>query len=229
MTISLNRSQKKIIFIFVCFILLSSCDAPENKHSNRYISPKHVSLAQKLRFEVAQKLADQFNMMLVGEGGSLYDSIRELSLAFDVKGPLTQEKLRFMLVSSVAEFLSAINANQEVRPYLNIFPFTPKEIEITIVVNDQQGKNIYDPFIGMAIAREGNLFYRIFDSNHIYQLKDFIVESYDDALKASQLQTLHVSGISENGISQNSISIEIVENSLTLVDGMFYGSELHSH
>lgn len=177
----INRNIVKKYFIFVLIFVFHSCDKPGKGQSNQYVSPRYVILAEEIRYEVAMSLSKKFQMVPVGEGGSLYNCVRGLFLAFNIRGPLSKDQLRKILVNSVEEFVVAVNSNEEIRPYLKVYPFTSEEIEVSLVVVDKRGEEIYDPDIGSATARKGKLIYNITDKNDEFNYKSTISESYEDA------------------------------------------------
>lgn len=173
----------KKCFILTLILIICSCENSIRRNLNQHVSPQYVALAGKIRYEVAKKLAKEFHMEPVGEGGSFYDCVRELFLAFEIQGPLTKDQLRNILVYSVEECLSAVNNNEEIRPYLIVYPFTPQEIEIVLYVKGKRGGDIYDPDIGVASERQGKLEYMITDKTDTFKYKLTDTESYEDALK----------------------------------------------
>lgn len=173
------KKHFSLIFILVFY----SCSNSEKNPLDQHVSPQYVVLATKLRSEVANKLSKEFHMTPVGEGGSFYDCVREIFLAFEIQGPLTKDQLRNVLVNSVEELRSAVNSNEELRPYLIVYPFTSQEIEITLFVSSKWDGNIYDPDISSATARKGNLIYRTTDKSDTFKYKSKATESYEDALK----------------------------------------------
>ena len=59
--------------------------------------------------------------------------INNLGILFQVKRKLSIEQAREILVDCVQEFLTEINSNEEIRPYLENFPFTSKNIHIALL------------------------------------------------------------------------------------------------
>ncbi len=182
MRILINKNFIKNCFIFILAFVFHSCDRTMKTYSNQYIPPKYVVLAQEIRYEVAIRLAKKFQMVPIGEGGALCDCVKELFLAFNIQGPLSKDELRNILVDSVEEFIVAVNSNEEIRPYLKVYPFTSQEIKIDLYVIDKHGEEIYDPDISVASARKGKLSYKTTDRNDSFKTKSTVIESYEDAL-----------------------------------------------
>ena len=93
----------------------------------------------KIRADVAAKLAKRYNMRVIGIGGGLAGGVNRLGLSFQIRGPLSKEQLRAIIVDCVEEYLLPINTNERLRPSLKIYPFTADQIEIEIFVVDQSG------------------------------------------------------------------------------------------
>jgi len=90
---------------------------------------------------------------------------------------------RRLLVDSVEEYLSAINASEEVRPYLHEYPFTAQNVEIDIYFYGPDRHKVPAGEIMIAAAKRGKLTYYI-DVPEKYDLKAIYEETYEDALKA---------------------------------------------
>lgn len=170
----------RIYLILLLTILFYACN---NSKNYRHVSPRYVELADEIRSGMAQKLAEKYHMKAIGTVGGLAKCVNLLGLSFQIRGPLTQEQLRLIIIGCVEEFLSAVNADEEIRPYLCTYPFTAEGIEITVFVIDAQGRSLYDPDIGVASERRGALEYMITDKTDTFKYKSIISESYDDALK----------------------------------------------
>jgi hypothetical protein len=182
MLILINKNFLKKCFIFILVFVFYSCDRLAKTDSNQYVPPRYVVLAEEIQYEVAIKLAKKFQMVPIGEGGALCNCVNRLFLAFNIRGPLSKDQLQNILVDSVEEFIVAVNSNEEIRPYLKVYPFTANEIELDLYVIDKRGKEIYGPDISTVSARKGKLIYTITDRNDSFKTKSNITESYEDAL-----------------------------------------------
>ena len=107
--------------------------------SQKYIPAEYVVIVDQITADVAAKLANRYNMRVIGIGGGLAGGVNRLGLSFQIRGPLSKEQLRAIIVDCVEEFLLPINTNERLRPSLKIYPFTADQIEIEIFVVDQSG------------------------------------------------------------------------------------------
>ncbi|MEI8124351.1 MAG: hypothetical protein WCG42_01190 [Parachlamydiaceae bacterium] len=151
--------------------------------SNRHTPSKYVIMAHQIRTDVAEKLSKRYNMRVIGVRGGMAGSVNVIGLSFQILGPLSKEKLREILVDCVEEFLASINANEQIRPFLKNYPFTEKEIDITIFVVDASGRNVYDPDVLVATAFIGKIWYNTEDKDNEFKYKQEMEEDYQTALK----------------------------------------------
>lgn len=170
----------RIYLILLLSLLFCACNDSKN---NRYVPARYVEIADEILTEMEQKLSNKYHMRVTGTTAGLMKCVNLLGLSFKIRGPLTQEQLRVIIVGCVEEFLSTINANEEIRPYLRTYPFTAEGIEITIFMIDAQGRELYDPDIGVASQRHGELTYMTTDRTDTFKYKSIVSESYDDALR----------------------------------------------
>ena len=87
-----------------------------------------------------------------------------------------------MLINGIEEFLSVINSNEKLRPFLKKYPFTANEIAMGILVIDKNKRMVYDPHIGTAGLDRGRICFNTIDNNE-YEYKLTEMEDYETALK----------------------------------------------
>lgn len=116
-------------------------------------------------------------------GGGGEDRIWLMSLSFDRNSqPLTEEESRRLIVDVVNDYLKAVNKDEILRPYLREYPFTPKNIELTIYNSDEDGNRINYPFIDIVDNREGKIGYFTKEEGKEYGYKTEKYETYDEAV-----------------------------------------------
>lgn len=176
----------KLLVLF-CAIIPYMCTAM----NNHYMPPPYIAIADEITNDVAKTLCQKYSMRVVGIKGGMAGAVNVVGLHFQIQGPLTQERLREILIDSEEKFLTAINTNEEIRPYLKQFPFTTNELEIVIFVVDSQGREIFHPSINVVSVYSGKVVYHTLDQDDPYQYKTEIIEKYEDDLaivKAGQKQ-----------------------------------------
>lgn len=115
--------------------------------------PKYVEITHEVIKEAVDKLEKKHHLQLVGVGEGLMDRVNHLSLEFEFYEPLDRQTARKLLVECVNEFLEIINRNEEIRPYLKVYPFTPAEAEIVIFSVSENQEPFWDPYI-TVVANE---------------------------------------------------------------------------
>ena len=163
------------IFILMTFLLPSCSNMPD------YIPPRYVVVANEILKEMEDKLSQQYHMRVISNKAGLMKNVNLLGLGFQIRGPLTQEQLRVILVGCVEAFLSAVNSNEEIRPHLKTYPYTAKGINIGIFIIDSNGRGGSDPYIGVAQAYRGTLDYKTIDRTNGH--KATVSETYEEAVQ----------------------------------------------
>lgn len=118
--------------------------------------------------------------------------IRMMAMSFHFYHEVDLEEARELLVYVVTEYLSAINSNEKVRPYLHNYPFATKNIEIRIWIYEPDGTYPPSDKIDYISSMNGLLeYYTCSDPRQpIYE------ETYEEALQVIASQKLKV----ENGL-----------------------------
>jgi len=143
-------------------------------------SPRYVMLAHEITAKTGKELKAQKNLYLVGTGGGMMDDIQMMAMSFNYYKEVDLKTGRDLLVYATNEYLSAINNNTEIRPYLHEYPFTAKNIEIRIFIYNSDRSELSIDKIDCITSRHGMLNYYIRSdaSQAIYE------ESYEKAVQA---------------------------------------------
>ena len=82
-------------------------------------SPRYVKLAHEITEKTAKELKMQKNLYLIGTGGQMMDDIQMMAMSFNYYQEVNLKTARELTVHAVNEYLSAINNNKEIKPYLH--------------------------------------------------------------------------------------------------------------
>ena len=145
-----------------------------------YQSPRYVKLAHEITGKTGKKLKEQKGLFLVGTGGQMMDDIQIMAMSFDYYQEVDLKTGRELIVHVINEYLSAINNNKEVRPYLHEYPFTAKNVEIRIFVYNPDRSELPPEKIDCIECINGGLEYytRSNPRQAIYE------ETYEEASRA---------------------------------------------
>ena len=167
-----------IVFVFSCVFGCSSFG---------YQSPRYVKLAHEITEKSAKKLKAQKNLVLIGTGGQMMHDIQMMAMSFHFYQEVDLRTGRELIIYAINEYLSAINSNEEVRPYLNNYPFTPKNIEIRIWIYKPDRTHASLDKIYYISALNGILTYYL-DLPETYSRQAICEETYEEAERAVSFQ-----------------------------------------
>jgi hypothetical protein len=105
-----------------------------------------------------------------------------LALAFDCRFEVDIDSGRDLLVTAVEKFISAVNSDARIHPYLANHPFEPKNIEIRIFIQKSDGSLPEENKLGIVSAIDGILKYKTVSPDGI-AITTIYEESYEEALK----------------------------------------------
>ncbi len=113
-----------VLIIFLC-LTVYAC-------SNDNDELDYCQMAHRITNQTARKLEKEKKLHLIGTGGGMMYNVRMMAMKFYFYKELDLVTVRELMVYTINTYLNAINEDEEIRPYLCEFPFTVKNIEITI-------------------------------------------------------------------------------------------------
>ena len=167
--------------LFILFLYQTNCNGVEVVNPCNPID--YNTIVNQVTTEVEEKLSKSHHIEALAGNDKIATWVDKPMLEFQIVGPLTKGELRVLLIEAAEEFLTAINSNAKLPPFLKKFPFTAKEIDIGIRVVDRKGQLVFDPDIFSASVHLGKLYFHTLDKNNEYQYKTTEVEDYEKALK----------------------------------------------
>lgn len=194
----------KYIISIVLSLCLISCSTEIN----------YETLADKVTDKTAFKLKKEKGLHLFGIGGQMMGDIQLMSMSFQFFQELTLQEARKLLVSTIQEYLSEINSDKELRPYLHSYPFTEKNITIKIFIQNRKENTNALESIDYISSINGILTYYLPDNPHDHSDRILCRESYEEALKKLQEKPLENVNIQ---ISTNQSKEEKSNNSASAI------------
>lgn len=149
--------------------------------------PKYEIISNGIVAESSRKISKEYGLQYIGNGASMMEDVKMLSLSFTSNKCEGIDPARKLAIDSVNLFLKDINSNQEIRPYLHNYPFTSKNIELTIYFRDKNCEQIGNRSISYVTASDGQINYRVKKNN---RYADYHTETFEEAeniLKAKKL------------------------------------------
>ena len=157
--------------IILGILLFGSCSKEE--------TPKHIDLSAKIRKTFTQEIAKEYSLEPMGYGGGYIDTINKVYIAFTTQRTINLDQARIEYVNIISELLKAYNHNKEVRPYLQNYPFTPSNVEIFIIYNDDDKVNIPDRVYTVNMS-EGVISFRI-NNEPSAAHENYVRETFEEA------------------------------------------------
>lgn len=157
--------------------LLMSCSSSYSKPESAYIKN-----ADSITDKVISKIQEETTLRSIGTGGGMMNGIRMLSISFRYNNNVDTQTARKLLLYCVNEYLTAINNDKQVRPYLDHYPFTPKGLEIMIYFYHSDGSKPPQGSLINASAVDGMFEYNCVSPNG-NTLQSLYKETYEEALK----------------------------------------------
>ena len=126
------------------------------------------------------KIKNNFVMTGIGQCNSPPDNLRALSISFLSEEKLNLDQARKLFICTCEEFLSAVNSDEHVRPWLSNYPFTGQNLEVMLSFKLKNGLRIGPPFVTFVFVSQGMIYYSTYQNE---QFIDIHKESYEEALK----------------------------------------------
>lgn len=172
--------MKKIIFIsaglLVCFLAFLLKNQPVD----------YEKIANSITIQTAKKLETEKKLYLVGTGGGMMNDIKMMAMSFNYYQEIDDIKeARKLAIDAANQYLSAINNNKDVRPFLHEYPFLPKNIQIRILVYKPDRSHPAQDKIQCITVINGFVTYSLND--RMGSFEQVGKESFEEALRLSNL------------------------------------------
>ena len=171
----------KHIYWLLLILFLTAChDSPTNHPDGQRAI--HVQIAHAITRKTAQKIESETGLRLIGTGGGMMNHVRLMTMSFSCFGEISVDRARELLLYCASEYLSAINASEEIRPYLIHYPFTLKDIEILIFIRQQDRREVPIGSLAVATLINDMLEYKA-EQQEASSFKKIHKETYQEALQ----------------------------------------------
>ena len=167
-------------YFFNLFLVLLIISLAFGCNSMTYKLSDDEKIVNQITQETARKLKEKKNLILIGTGGQMMHEIEMLAMSFNYYQEVDLNTARNLIVYAINEYLSNINDNKKIRPYLSNYPFTSKNVEIMIFVYGPNRLELPPEEIYCITSRKGIIrYYTRSDRDH-----PICKETYEQALQA---------------------------------------------
>ena len=120
----------------------------------------YCRLIDKMNKQFTEDIHKKYGFKGAGSGGAFMEGIGNLSLDFDCDKEYSIEEIRVIMVDLFDKYIQTVNCNQQIRPYLNHYPF--EKVIITLCCNDKNDHlSVDEPSIAMALISEKHVHYYV--------------------------------------------------------------------
>ena len=154
--------MKSYIYIFLLLSSLTSCGM---------FKRDYPEIAHAITLKTAKELQQEKGMQLMATGGGMIDNVNHLTLRLAYLLPLKEKEARVLLIETLDQYLGNINSDEEVRPFLNNYPFKVKDISLSISFHHPDGSRIIPGKLDYVIISDGVLTYYTLDQQGRVSLK----------------------------------------------------------
>src|SRR5580658_7753086 len=110
----------RMTLLLFLMAFIGSCNLPNKKEPDQ---PTKQTLATQVRNQTIAQLRKEKGLCACGIGSGMMDQIRMLAISFHYYNEIDIEQARELLMAAGTLFLNTINANEQIRPFLQNYPF----------------------------------------------------------------------------------------------------------
>ena len=167
--------------IYILLLITVGCS-----HFNPYRDKSGLSkdelIVNEIIAKTARHLKKEKGLQPCGTGAQMMDEVKMLALSFDYNKPLEIEEGRKLIVYAVETFVSMINSDERIHPYLYNYPFEPKNVEVAIFIKNPDRSSIEPEKLCLISVIKGILEYDVHDAKTSH-LKTIYEETFVEAQK----------------------------------------------
>lgn len=146
--------------------------------------PKYPKFAHKIIRECSKDLKKDQGLYLIGSGGQMAYDIKTIAVHYQCFHALNVEETRKLFVQVTENYISKVNFDANIRPFLHNFPFRFDNMDIMIGFDDSKGGHCGDGSVALVFLskRTNEIVYEGYncETQKFYSLHR---EPYEVALK----------------------------------------------
>lgn len=159
--------------MFPIFFICNSCSSTERRD---------IQMVNEIVDKYSLELKRERGLYLIGRGGRMMDDIQQVYVEYTSVDAPSVDEVRKLYVEIAEEYLQRINSNEELRPYLHVYPFTIENLALTLSFEDVAYRIRKDGYVAYAYIPKDNLiYYKEYKSDEQYHL--LLSEPYAEAVK----------------------------------------------
>lgn len=147
---------------------------------------KQSELVHQLTDRYSENLKKKEDFHLSLYGGVYYPKVCKLTLGYDANRKADLPQARKLIVQYVSKLLDNVNESEELRPFLDEYPYSAYGVHFVISFFDKHGQQFHDGSIarvslyGFKDPKRANVVYYTFDPKHD-EWPECYRETYEEA------------------------------------------------
>lgn len=180
--------MKRVCFAVFIYFIASIVNGYSMGFYKEIRAPEGYKEREKLQFQIINEVSEELerkyemNSSAVGSSGDGGCLLKSVCISFQRnKGPIPLEENRKILIHCIQTYIDAFNNNEKIRPYLFNYPFTEKNVQITIHSYGKKRERLFHPAISCVLNYPKGISYYTNDPEQEYRDKEEIEETYEEA------------------------------------------------
>lgn len=141
----------------------------------------YVKLSHKISDPFVAESKKKRGLTCIGSGGAFYTNVKEVVLSFHSNFTVSLPEARRAFIEMTEDLIARYNAYEPIRPYMDNFPFTPKNIEVSILFGKKNNDN-GEIIVSGVLSVNGFVFYTMVPPNSSSEIAEF-AETYNEAYR----------------------------------------------
>ncbi len=166
---------RKTIYMCVMMLLFSCC---QNKKNRDYISIIRIAEKRANDYITSQGYAYS------GTGSTCYNDLHDIDRSYISQKDkfTTVTATRIFVVEKFIGYLKIFNSCKEVRPYLNNYPFTEKNLYMRFSFHDANNQKLKPPYICTVTLFRGKVSFEEWNNDPYCPTKVVHTENFEESL-----------------------------------------------
>ncbi|MCE5319104.1 MAG: hypothetical protein LLG04_17300 [Parachlamydia sp.] len=184
----------KLFFFSVCVVLsglwMMGPWQPTEEDRKRQADQEAIAeYMHDLQIQFAHRMQKELNLCCSGDMGRVHGKIEEIGFSFTAYRRASVEEARGLLLIVMDKLVEAVNTHAKLRPYLDVYPFTYKQVNVAIAFESPYGRYCDGSVVycynipELAVEENRNkLFYKSKDP-YTGKRNDLLDEHYKEAVQ----------------------------------------------
>ena len=175
-------------FVILGLLILLGCSSEIKFEETQKISQKQ-KIVNQIRFKAAKFIEKEKGLKPCGTGAQMMYEVKMLALAFVYNQPIDIQQGRELLVYATETFLSMINKDERIQPFLFNYPFEPKNVEIRIFLKNPDNSDVEPGKICLIYSKRGEVGFEVEDAKTKF-FQTIHIETFQEAKEKIKVNCL---------------------------------------